>query len=579
MILTPQRPREPILAGLRRILVGATTVCVALAFAAAAGGPQTDDGNLIRNPAFEQLDGSGKPVGYELSGGATYQRALLDPRADAAGHGIALGSAAGGGPQPSSGAVSQTVAIDSHQGRAFCFRFRGLPQDGFTVADDGLYMAVAFSGDSGRTVYDAKRKQLYPLVQQARRDLSKNGDGRVGGAAVWRDYVLTFYVPFPQVDQLTLTVNWKRDGAPTITSNAPEAGARPSGPGRRGEPPVKRIDTAGGSFLVSDLRLTRLPEPVKSKTQEVLTVIQPAAGELLPLGGRWSYHAKPGETQAPALFDHTNAARLLYRDGPNGGYTAPFAGNVSASLHAGNKDLSGHLVTADQTVADNVTVRFEASSLVLHTHGIPNHPTGRFPEDGVGPGFNPSHIQEQDETYYLPLEPKMNPAHLVTTSDNSNRALNMGPIGVAVNGVVFFNPFDAGSMDASNIMDRCCGHPNQDGQYHYHKYPICLNSPWSDEGNAHSPLLGWAFDGFPIYGPYESANVMAKDVTGTAALNTFNLHYDEQRGWHYHVTPGAFPYLIGGYWGQVVRRNVHLPRGRGPMPWPDGRPPNGPPPW
>jgi hypothetical protein len=131
----------------------------------------------------------------------------------------------------------------------------------------------------------------------------------------------------------------------------------------------------------------------------------------------------------------------------------------------------------------------------------------------------------------------------------------MGPIGIASNGVVFFNPFDAGMEDATDLMDRCCGHPSPDNRYHYHKYPVCVKSPFVDEGNEHSPLIGFAFDGFPIYGPYESKGHMAKDATDNS-LNAFNVHYDEVRGWHYHVTPGRFPYIIGGYWGDLDRRNM-----------------------
>ena len=71
---------------------------------------------------------------------------------------------------------------------------------------------------------------------------------------------------------------------------------------------------------------------------------------------------------------------------------------------------------------------------------------------------------------------------------NSNRALPMGSIGVATNGVMFFNPFDAGGMEAVNIMDRCCGHPSPGNEYHYHKYPVCIKSPFSDDGQGHSPL-------------------------------------------------------------------------------------------
>ena len=102
-------------------------------------------------------------------------------------------------------------------------------------------------------------------------------------------------------------------------------------------------------------------------------------------------------------------------------------------------------------------------------------------------------------------------------------------------------------------MDRCCGHPRPGNLYHYHKYPVCVKSPFVDEGEEHSPLIGWAFDGFPIYGPYEAKRLMAKDDTDHP-LNAFNIHYDDERGWHYHVTPGKFPYIIGGYYGEVDRR-------------------------
>ena len=52
---------------------------------------------------------------------------------------------------------------------------------------------------------------------------------------------------------------------------------------------------------------------------------------------------------------------------------------------------------------------------------------------------------------------------------------------------------------------------------------------------------------------------MAKDDASNP-LNEFNLHEDTARGPHYHVTPGQFPHIIGGYWGFVDRRNVR----RGP---------------
>jgi hypothetical protein len=136
---------------------------------------------------------------------------------------------------------------------------------------------------------------------------------------------------------------------------------------------------------------------------------------------------------------------------------------------------------------------------------------------------------------------------------------------VALNGVVFFNPFEQGGMNAvegySEVwLDSCCGHPEQRGVYHYHKYPVCLKSPFRDNGKQHSGVIGFAFDGFPIYGPYDTDGAMAKDITGDNALDVCNGHSDPERGYHYHVTPGRFPYVLGGYAGIPDPANLRGPR-------------------
>ena len=76
------------------------------------------------------------------------------------------------------------------------------------------------------------------------------------------------------------------------------------------------------------------------------------------------------------------------------------------------------------------------------------------------------------------------------------------------------------AVEAIWRLDRCCGHPSPGIEYHYHKYPVCVKSPWTDDGTAHSPLIGFAFDGFPIYGPYEAAGELAKDSTATRSTNS-----------------------------------------------------------
>jgi hypothetical protein len=114
-----------------------------------------------------------------------------------------------------------------------------------------------------------------------------------------------------------------------------------------------------------------------------------------------------------------------------------------------------------------------------------------------------------------------------------------GQIGIFVDGVEMYNSWDAytwstvSNTDAQNItgywnrdayinegatFDSGYAHQQQSGVYHYHADPIALRyllgdhvdfnsatKTYSEDTNAptkHSPILGWAADGFPIYGPY-----------------------------------------------------------------------------
>ncbi|CBN79509.1 conserved unknown protein [Ectocarpus siliculosus] len=55
-----------------------------------------------------------------------------------------------------------------------------------------------------------------------------------------------------------------------------------------------------------------------------------------------------------------------------------------------------------------------------------------------------------------------------------------------------------------DTTDLCGGSTTADGVYHYHNAPGCLQEQAMKAQNLtaddHSPLLGWAYDGFPIYG-------------------------------------------------------------------------------
>ncbi len=203
----------------------------------------------------------------------------------------------------------------------------------------------------------------------------------------------------------------------------------------------------------------------------------------------------------------------------------------------------------------NVKVTFTDQYMIVKSDGIPNHPHGVFPNQD-----NPNTIKKQDYTFYIPLHPK--PAAKPTKTP-------FGPIGVAINGIPFYNQYNAEGGDAVKleVFDSCCGHPDQAGRYHYHKYPVCVKSPFKDPAGQHSPLIGYAFDGYAIYGPN------GEDGKPPTDLDECNGHTDAQRGYHYHVTAG-YPYILGGYHGVVETKNLE----HGPPPGMNGPPGMGGPP-
>jgi len=87
-----------------------------------------------------------------------------------------------------------------------------------------------------------------------------------------------------------------------------------------------------------------------------------------------------------------------------------------------------------------------------------------------------------------------------------------GSVGITLNGISIISRYVGGddcSLDAvqeeGDTFDECGGHKNEYGNYHYHVAPACLIDQLNGTDDAdvrHSPLVGWAFDGFPVYGPY-----------------------------------------------------------------------------
>lgn len=135
----------------------------------------------------------------------------------------------------------------------------------------------------------------------------------------------------------------------------------------------------------------------------------------------------------------------------------------------------------------------------------------------IGPwAGNPNTPANQDFTFRITRSPQQNTGTLVNTG--------LGHIGVWRNGVSIFNAEDGMSYNNQGIWNRdalvfegssfdaCLGHPAGNGEYHHHVSPNCLYLHTNDE--AHADLIGFAFDGFPVYGAYGFANA---DGTGGPA--------------------------------------------------------------
>src|ERR1041384_6014577 len=145
--------------------------------------------------------------------------------------------------------------------------------------------------------------------------------------------------------------------------------------------------------------------------------------------------------------------------------------------------VTNSLPSAARLFHTNVSVTVSSDVMIVRSDGIPTHPTGTFPNP-----TNPNRIQKQNYEFKIPLVPKI--------ADKST-PLPFGPIGVALNGIPFYNPYNAQGRDAvlgpyAEVFDSCCGHPDPMGRYHYHKYPVCVKSPFKDDPGKHSPLIGYA---------------------------------------------------------------------------------------
>jgi len=215
-----------------------------------------------------------------------------------------------------------------------------------------------------------------------------------------------------------------------------------------------------------------------------------------------------------------------------------------------NSITARHYVSGNSTPINDAdlvnvqTVQYSTNWVYINTTGLPSYVTGPF-LDG-----NPSLATNQNAIFKLPLNPAMNTGTFSSTTG--------GNIGLFINGVALFDYRDGVSWNPNT--NSLCGGPgnspcpggptatqdwNRDailaekggfdcskahpamGNYHHHQNPsafkldlnvistVCnlynADGLYAIDSTVHSPLIGFAYDGFPIYGAYGYKNA---DGTG-----------------------------------------------------------------
>ena len=231
-------------------------------------------------------------------------------------------------------------------------------------------------------------------------------------------------------------------------------------------------------------------------------------------------------------------------------FTFPFIGEAQLSplitswlqntTQTGSYYIAGNQTAIGNNVLVNCQkVQYSGSFVYINATGVPAYPTGPFQDK------NPSQASNQNAIFKFPLDPKPQTGTFTATTG--------GNIGVFINGVAMFdyrdgvawntstnalcggpgNPLCPGGPGVAQAWNRdavpaekpgfdCSkGHPAM-GNYHHHQNPsafkldlsvistVCnlydADGLYVIDPSKHSPLIGFAYDGYPVYGAYGYKN-------------------------------------------------------------------------
>ena len=230
--------------------------------------------------------------------------------------------------------------------------------------------------------------------------------------------------------------------------------------------------------------------------------------------------------------------------------------NVSVLATQSVQGSARYSIPSFKITSTSTTRRFQGN-------GIPSVPTGIFPvrpNDPAYPYYAPAVVQSPWNTadkipvtpYQLDISVPLNP-----TYNNTPQCINLQKtliVGVSLNGDTFHHNiatstgYDAVDPLTALPLDLNFGHPYAT-QYHRHAYIWKIQTQTAS--NQHSSLIGYALDGFGMYGPKgENGALLTNQQLDVCHGHIHNITWDGQTRnmYHYHAN-NEFPYAPACYRG------------------------------
>jgi hypothetical protein len=187
----------------------------------------------------------------------------------------------------------------------------------------------------------------------------------------------------------------------------------------------------------------------------------------------------------------------------------------------------------------------------VSANAVPVSPykTGTFPISPNDPAYkydhNPNSIAKHSLSFTFATTP---------TVASSPSCLSPGLVGITVSGYAIYDMYDGAGYDgaARELQDGCLGHPDMSNTYHVHG-ELSFCTPDNGSASRNSPLLGYALDGFGIYGPWYDGKILTTKDLDQCHGTTSVVAWDGKKVAIYHyVSTYDYPYNLSCYAGKPI---------------------------